>query len=66
MKGSLKGATRSKTMTKDTKATKKTKRTQIKDLPKSEKALSKDEQKKIKGGVFGFEPQPISAESKRK
>lgn len=25
-------------------------RTQVKDLPKKEKALSKDEQKKVKGG----------------
>lgn len=37
-------------MTKDTKETSKTKRTQVKDLPKREKALGKDEQKKIKGG----------------
>lgn len=41
-------------------------RTQVRDLPREEKALSKDEQKKIKGGVFGFEPQPISAGSNRK
>jgi hypothetical protein len=41
-------------------------RTQVKDLPKQEKQLSKDEQKKIEGGVFGFEPQPIAAEANRK
>lgn len=53
-------------MTKDAKETRKTKRTQVKDLPKTEKALSKEEQKKIKGGVFGFEPQPIASTSNRK
>ena len=37
-------------------------RTQVKELPKEEKQLSKEEQKKVQGGsVFGFEPQPISA-----
>lgn len=37
-------------MTKNVKETKRTKRTQVKDLPKTERELSKDEQKKIKGG----------------
>ena len=38
-------------------------RAQINQLPKEERPLSKDEQKKIKGG---FEPQPIAAEAQRK
>ena len=55
------------TMTKNAKdAEKQTRRTQVKDLPKPEKELSEDEQKKVKGGVFGFEPQPIAAEANRK
>ena len=38
-------------MTKNAKdAKKQTRRTQVKELPKREKELSKDEQKKIKGG----------------
>ena len=38
-------------MAKDTKQTKEPKRrTQVKELPKREKELSKDEQKKVKGG----------------
>ena len=37
-------------MTKGAKEAKKTKRTRVKDLPRGEKELSKDEQKKIKGG----------------
>ena len=41
-------------MAKDTKETKEPRRrTQVKDLPKEEKELSKDEQKKIKGGPGG-------------
>ena len=33
------------------KMTKPTRRTQVKELPKEEKQLSKDEQKKVKGGA---------------
>ena len=33
-----------------------TRRTQVKDLPKSEKELSKNEQKKIKGGGWLMTP----------
>ena len=43
-------------MTKDVKETKKTnRRTQIKDLPKSERELGVEEQKKVKGGFEGAE-----------
>ena len=31
---------------------KQTRRTQVKDLPKEEKQLSKEEQKKVKGGMI--------------
>lgn len=37
-------------------------RAQVKDLPKKERELTPEERKKIKGGVFGFEPQPITAD----
>jgi hypothetical protein len=42
-------------MAKNVKETKRTKRTQVKDLPRSEQELSKDEQKKVKGGLGGGE-----------
>lgn len=37
------------------KADKPKRRTQVKDLPKQEKELSKEEQKKVKGGFEGAE-----------
>lgn len=37
-------------------------RTQVRDLPKKERELTPEERRKIKGGVFGFEPQPIAAD----
>jgi hypothetical protein len=37
-------------MSKNNKDAKATRRTQVKELPKSKKELSKDEQKKVKGG----------------
>ena len=43
-------------MTKSVKETKQTKRTQVKELPKAEKELSKDEQKKVKGGDWLMQP----------
>ena len=52
-------------MTKQKETTQRKRRTQIKDLPKNKqelsKELSKEEQEKLKGGLKGFEPQPIAA-----
>jgi hypothetical protein len=39
----------------------KTRRTQVRELQPSEKRLTGAELKKVKGGVFGFEPQPLKA-----
>ncbi|HEY9285391.1 MAG TPA: hypothetical protein VIP46_18205 [Pyrinomonadaceae bacterium] len=46
-------------MPKNTQDEKKPKRrTQVKDLPKQEKVLSEDEQKKVKGGSAALAPTP--------
>ncbi|HEY0080771.1 MAG TPA: hypothetical protein VGB73_19370 [Pyrinomonadaceae bacterium] len=39
-------------------------RTRVTDLPKKEKELTAEEQRKVKGG--GFEPQPLAAEAQRR
>ena len=38
-------------------------RTQVKDLPRKEKKLSKGEQKKVKGGLTGSEVDTVPTES---
>ena len=43
-------------MAKNAKDEKNSRRTQVKDLPKAEKQLSKEEQKKLKGGNWLFTP----------
>ena len=54
---------RSYDMTKKQESGKPKRRTQIKELPKEEKELSKEEQKKIKGGDFiekRYTPPPVT------
>lgn len=53
-------------MTKNAKESKKQpRRTQVKDMPKPEQELSKDEQKKVKGGMHNIMDSIISNFPKR-